>query len=233
MQKNFENYGYQILENLSHNYQEGRLTYKAINIASGELVIIKQFRFVTGVDWSAHKQVEREIEVLKSLNHGGIPRYLSSFDLEDGFCLVQEYKEAIDLSHSRSFTTEEIKEITIQLLEILIYLQNRNPLIVHRDIKPENILVDIPSQSPLKNGREIKVYLVDFGLARIGGEITALSSMVAGTTGFMPPEQLLNKSLTAASDLYGLGATLICLLTEMKSTELGELVDYKFRINYT
>lgn len=78
----------------------------------------------------------------------------------------------------------------------------------------------------------LKVYLVDFGLARIGGEMMALSTIVAGTPGFMPPEQLLNKSLTDASDLYGVGATLICVITGITSVELSNLVDSKFQINF-
>lgn len=166
--------------------------------------------------------MEREIAVLRDLNHEGIPRYVTSFDPGDGICPVREYKDAPDLSHRRSFSSEEIKEIAEQLLSILVYLQERIPLIVHRDIKPENILVDA----------RLKVYLVDFGFARTGTEITALSSSISGTTGFMPPEQLLNRTLTEASDLYGSGATLICLVTGRNSIELGDLVDHGSRIDF-
>lgn len=218
----FTPHGYRVLEQLNQNLQGGRVTYKAIDVSTDRPVIIKQFRFATSGDWTAYKQVEREINVLKDLHHEGIPRYQTSFDPGDGLCLVQEYKDAPDLSRTRSFSPEEIKAIAVQLLEILVYLQERIPLIVHRDIKPENILVD----------ERLNVYLVDFGFARIGTEITALSSMVAGTTGFMPPEQLLNRTLTEASDLYGLGATLICLLTGLKSVELSNIVDHSFTINF-
>lgn len=115
----------------------------------------------------------------------------------------------------RSFSPDEIKQIALSVLEILVYLQNRIPPIIHRDIKPENILV----------GDQINVTLVDFGFARIGEGEVAISSMVKGTLGFMPPEQLFNRQLTAASDLYGLGATLICLLTGTKSTAIGNLIN--------
>jgi putative transposase len=94
----------------------------------------------------------------------------------------------------RSFAPDEIKQIATSVLEILVYLQNRIPPIIHRDIKPENILVD----------EQINVYLVDFGFARIGEGEVAMSSMVKGTLGFMAPEQLFNRQLTEASDLYGL-----------------------------
>ena len=136
--------------------------------------------------------------------------------------MVQEYKPAASLATGRSLTPEEISLIAIAVLEILVYLQNRIPIIIHRDIKPENILLDEQGQ----------VYLVDFGFARIGGEEVGVSSVVKGTLGFMPPEQLFNRQLTEASDLYGLGMTLICLLTGTKSDRIGDVVDISYRVSF-
>ena len=213
----FSAYGYQVTEQINHNFQGGRITYKAVEIATDKPVAIKQFRFATSSDWDSYKQIEREIEVLQSLNHSGIPQYLARFDPSDGLCLVQEYKEAETLAKSRSFNPEEIRSIAVQVLGILVYLQEeRIPPIFHRDIKPENVLID----------SNLKVYLVDFGLARIGNNTMAVSSVIGGTLGFMPPEQLNNQKLTEATDLYGLGATLICLITHTKSTDIGGLVDF-------
>ena len=80
---------------------------------------------------------------------------------------------------------------------------------------------------------DLKVYLVDFGLARIGEGTLAQSSMMGGTLGFMPPEQLLGRSLSKGSDLYGVGATLICLLTQAKSVNIGDLIDFSSnKINF-
>jgi serine/threonine protein kinase len=126
------------------------------------------------------------------------------------------------LTLPRSFDPDEIKQIAVSLLNILIYLQNRIPAISHRDIKPENILVD----------DKINVFLVDFGLARIGDSEVAVSSVAKGTIGFMAPEQLFNRQLSEASDLYGLGTTLICLLTGTPSTEISHLIDDDYRINF-
>jgi serine/threonine protein kinase len=220
---NLETYGYEVVQQLGQNIQGGRVTYKAIKLETQQPVVIKQFLFATSNDWSGYKAVESEIQVLRNLNHRGIPHYLDSFEPGAGLCLVQEYKDAQPLSVPRSFAPEEVKQIAVKLLEILVYLQQENPPVIHRDIKPENILVD----------KQLNVYLVDFGLARLGGgQLQAMSSVVAGTTGFMPPEQLLNRTLMQASDLYGLGATLICLLTNTKSIDLNNLVDSSFRINF-
>jgi serine/threonine protein kinase len=252
-------HGFKIIRELGHNRAGGRITYLAISnppsppvtkegnsvfstppltkegnsIAStptrssggmgGVPVVIKQFQFAKhGNDWSDYEAIEREIQVLRGLNHPGIPRYLGSFQTATGFCLVQEYKDAPSLAIPRSFDSDEIKQIAVILLSILVYLQNRLPSISHRDIKPENILVD----------DNINVFLVDFGLARIGDADVTVSSVAKGTIGFMAPEQLFNRQLSEASDLYGLGATLICLLTATPSTEISKLIDEDYRINF-
>ncbi|MBR8826388.1 MAG: serine/threonine protein kinase [Gomphosphaeria aponina SAG 52.96 = DSM 107014] len=219
----FSNYGYQITQELGHNRAGGRVTYQAIEINTQNIVVVKQFQFArTGTSWAEYEAYEREIEVLRGLDHPSIPRYLDSFQTAAGFCMVQEYKNAPSLANSTKWTPQQIKQIAIYVLEILNYLQNRIPPVIHRDLKPENILVD----------NQMNVYLVDFGFARIGSGEVAVSSVVKGTLGFMPPEQMFNRKLTAASDLYSLGATLICLLTNTNSTEVGNLMDATGRINF-
>jgi serine/threonine protein kinase len=176
----------------------------------------------TGANWSEYQAYEKEIQILRELDHPSIPRYLDSFQTASGFCMVQEYKNAPSLANSGRWNPEQIKQIAISVLEILKYLQNRVPPVIHRDLKPENILVN--------DG--MNVSLVDFGFARIGGGEVAASSVVKGTLGFMPPEQMFNRQLTVASDLYSLGATLICLLIGINSTEIGSLMDDTGRINF-
>lgn len=219
----FSSYGYQIEKELGSNRAGGRITYLATTIKTDQQVVIKQFQFARSSDaWSGYDTYSREIEVLRGLEHPGIPCYLDSFQTDEGFCMVQEYKPALSLGTTRSFSPDNIRQIAIAALEILVYLQNRIPPVIHRDIKPENILVD----------EQMRVYLVDFGFARVGDGEVAVSSVVKGTLGFMPPEQLFNRRLTEASDLYGLGVTLICLLTQTKSDDVGNLVDISYRVSF-
>jgi len=219
----FSNYGYQITRELGHNRAGGRVTYLATEINTKRSVAVKQFQFAqTGANWAQYQACEQEIQILRELDHPSIPRYLDSFPTASGFCMVQEYKDAPSLANSNRWKPEQIKQIAISVLEILKYLQNRVPPVIHRDLKPENILV---------NDR-MNVSLVDFGFARIGGGEVAASSVVKGTLGFMPPEQMFNRQLTVASDLYSLGATLICLLIGINSTEIGSLMDDTGRINF-
>jgi serine/threonine protein kinase len=218
----FSTHGYQIEKELGHNSLGGRVTYLAKHTNTQKLVVIKQFQFAQlGASWAEYEAYEQEIKVLKKLARPGIPRYLDSFQTDSGFCMVQEYKNA-ESAVARTFSPPDIKQIAIATLEILVYLQAQKRPVIHRDIKPENLLID----------DELNVYLVDFGFARLGGGNIAASSVVKGTMGFMPPEQMFNRELTKASDLYGLGITLICLLTGTKSADVGNLVDANYGIHF-
>ena len=219
----FSPHGYEIQQELGHNRSGGRVTYLALDTRLKRQVVIKQFQFAqTNSSWGDYDTYHREIQVLRGLHHPGIARYLNSFQTASGFCMVQEYKPAPSLAVLRSFSAADIEQIAKALLKILIYLQSRLPVVIHRDVKPENILVD----------DHLNVYLVDFGFARIGDGEMGVSSVVKGTLGFMPPEQLFNRQLTEASDLYGLGVTLICLLTRTKSQDVGNLIDLNYRVNF-
>ncbi|TAE69996.1 MAG: serine/threonine protein kinase [Oscillatoriales cyanobacterium] len=218
----FSTHGYQVTRELGYNSLGGRVTYLATKINTTNFVVIKQFQFAQlGASWTEYEAYEQEIKVLESLDFPGIPRYLDAFGTDSGFCMVQEYKNA-ESAIARNFSPPDIKQIAIATLEILAYLQSQKPPVIHRDIKPENLLID----------DELNVYLVDFGFARLGGGNIAASSVVKGTMGFMPPEQMFNRQLTEASDLYGLGATLICLLTGTKSVDVGNLIDDNYSIHF-
>lgn len=219
----FSHRGYRLERPLGYNKGGGRVTYLATRAIDSEPVVIKQFQFArTGATWSDYDAHEREIELLEQLHHPSIPRYLDALEMEDGFCLVQEYKKAPSLAAPRIWKPEEVFTIAEGVLKVLEYLQSQTPPIFHRDLKPENILVD----------SDLQVYLVDFGLAKLGGEDLAASSTVKGTLGFMPPEQLFNRTLTTASDLYSLGVTLVCLLTQTPSNAIAKLIDEDFHLNF-
>ncbi len=78
--------------------------------------------------------------------------------------------------------------------------------LIHRDIKPGNLWLEAPG------GR---VKLLDFGLARVVGENSALSrtGAILGTQGFVSPEQARGEEVDQRSDLFSLGCVLYWLLT--------------------
>jgi serine/threonine protein kinase len=205
---------YEILTVLGKNSAGGRVTYKAQK--GDQFFVVKQFQFATGdSQWEGYKALNREMEILRSLDHPKIPRYVETFEDVRGFCLVQKYVEAESLAFIKPRTSSQIIEIGVQVLEILAYLQSLYPQVFHRDIKPDNILCT-------KDG---VVHLVDFGFSRMGGGDLGASSMMMGTSGFLPPESISSRPPTKAADLYSLGATLLCLFRGIKTYEMAGLIE--------
>ena len=77
--------------------------------------------------------------------------------------------------------------------------------VVHRDLSPGNVMV----------GEFGEVLVLDWGLATVADGAREETGTVAGTRGFMSPEQIRGATgeITARTDVYGLGAILYLLLT--------------------
>jgi serine/threonine protein kinase len=213
---------YQLQKQLGNN--AGRQTWLAVDLATQarEQVIVKLLPFSPQLHWDDLKLFEREAQVLKHLNHPCIPKYRDYFSTEASnsgelpwFGLVQDYIQGDSLQQllnkGKRFTQAGVKEIAIQLLEILIYLHQLSPAVLHRDIKPSNIIW----------GKNRQAYLVDFGAVQEKAKAEGATFTVVGTGGYAPPEQLWGKAVPA-SDLYALGATLIHLLTGTAPVDLPQ-----------
>ncbi|MBD1867710.1 serine/threonine protein kinase [Cyanobacteria bacterium FACHB-471] len=213
---------YEIQRQLGKN--AGRQTLLGYDQQENQQVVIKLLTFDLDFEWDDLKLFEREAETLKTLSHPNIPRYLDFFeiDLPDAkqLALIQSYVEgrSLDsyLKSGRIFTESEIKQLVKSLLKILEYLHGRNPPVVHRDIKPSNIILGD------RTGNSIgEVYLVDFGSVQTLATQEGRTVTVVGTYGYMPPEQFGGRAVPA-SDLYGVGATAIALLTGQHPADLPQ-----------
>ncbi|MEG4228888.1 ankyrin repeat domain-containing protein [Microcoleus sp. N9_B2] len=224
----------QIPHNLVNHYQIKNLlgeggsstTYEAIDLKTNQRVALKALSLQKMNDWKVLELFEREANVLSKLNHPGIPRYLDYFyvDTPDNRCfyIVQELAQGQSLAslvESGWHASEaEIQRIATQILEILVYLHSQTPPVIHRDIKPENIVFKSPINS--HQPKDWEVCLVDFGAVQNTYYNTLMrGSTVVGTYGYMAPEQFLGQAVPA-TDLYGLGATLLYLLTHRSPAEL-------------
>jgi serine/threonine protein kinase len=88
--------------------------------------------------------------------------------------------------------------------------------LVHRDVKPQNLLLS--TDGVLKLG--------DFGIAAgHDGTRLTLAGTVLGTAGYLAPEQARGEEVTAAADIYAVGAVLYELLTGEPSRTAGSLAE--------
>ncbi len=92
--------------------------------------------------------------------------------------------------------------------------------LVHRDIKPANLMIQChEAEDTDGDEEEIRVKVIDFGLAKVTRKDDAEASATITVTGFVgtpqyaSPEQLEEKDLDIRSDIYSLGVTLWHMLT--------------------
>ena len=193
-----------------------RQTWLARDIKTNSSVVIKFLAFGGQMQWSDLKLFEREAQILRELNHPRIPQYRDYFRIDEDtlwFTIVEQYLPGESLQNlldkGKRFSELEVKNIALELLEILSYLHQLNPSVLHRDLKPSNIIL----------GEDKRIYLIDFGSIQDKATPQGASFTVVGTYGYTPIEQFGGRAV-AASDLYALGATLIHLLTRIPPADL-------------
>ena len=163
----------------------------------------------------------REAKILSNLQHPNVVTVID-FGEEDGaYIMVLDYVRAYSLGAWWAYLQEtgaqgkvpiaEILHIMIRVLDALDYAHTMAdpdgaPLdIVHADISPSNILV----------GTDGQVKLLDFGIARMRGEVTQAtdSKSIRGKFSYLPVEALDGSPPTATTDVYACGVVLYELLT--------------------
>jgi eukaryotic-like serine/threonine-protein kinase len=208
-------------------------TYQAIDLETNATVAVKILSLYGVKDWKTLELFEREAKILSQLDHPQIPKYLDFFHIEtetdNQFCIVQQLALGRSLANwvanGDPFTVPEVKDIALQILDILKYLQSFSPAIIHRDLKPQNIICDnrltLDKDAYYRPGH-ISIYLVDFGAVRHTYHQTITGgSTVVGTYGYMAPEQFRGQA-NVSTDLYGLATTLLFLLTGRDPAELPQ-----------
>ena len=110
-----------------------------------------------------------------------------------------EFAEATSIKYHR-----QIAKIGIQVAEALQYAHECG--VIHRDIKPSNLMLD----------RQGKVWITDFGLARVQSDAgMTQTGDIIGTLRYMSPEQASGDRaiIDQRTDVYSLGITLYELIT--------------------
>ena len=151
---------------------------------------------------------QQEARLLRSLRHPNLPHIYDAFgsggrsflvmDFIEGKTLLQLLQEA-----GQPLSVDQVLHYADQLCDVLIYLHQQHPPIVFRDLKPTNVMAT----------QQGHAYLIDFGIARFFKEGQPQDTVMLGSPGYAPPEQHGSGQTSPRSDLYALGATLHCCLS--------------------
>ncbi|KAI8717844.1 Autophagy-related protein 1 [Fusarium sp. LHS14.1] len=175
-----------------------------------------------GKNKSRQRDCVRELEALAKFSQAKYSRFFVEsygwFQSPSALFLAMEYCELGDLDghvqrHGK-LPEEQVQDIGWQILKGLRFMHDN--MFAHRDLKPANILI---KKKPPYDDWQVKI--CDLGLSkRIGTD--AATSTVQGTAGFMAPELIPGIGRNPRhvdpfpADMWGLGATIFCLLTQKR-----------------
>jgi serine/threonine protein kinase len=165
--------------------------------------------------WVVQK-FHQEIEALARLDDPGVVGIFDAGSLPDGApYLVMQFVDGVSLRSEikpGGMDFQRAANIIRQVGRTLAEAHDKG--IIHRDLKPENIML----RSVASGEEQVKV--IDFGIAKVKNSVIAPSTItgagVAGTIGYMPPEQLAAQKVTPASDVYALGVIVYEILTGIR-----------------
>ena len=195
---------YRVLHELSRGAMG--VVYRGEDLGLGRPVAIKVLRSDLASDRDLVDRFRAEAGILASLHHKNLVQVYALGEHQGDVYFVMELVEGQPLSEVLRATLERrewfpIEAIAQIALEIGDALDAMHALgLIHRDVKPANILLD--------RDRD-RAVLVDVGVAVKAGN----QSDAAGTPGFAAPESFLEQEGSAATDVYGLAATMYCALT--------------------
>ncbi|KAF8102418.1 hypothetical protein N665_0198s0122 [Sinapis alba] len=160
-----------------------------------------------------YRQFKAEVDLLMRVHHTNLVNLVGYCYEGDHLALIYEFVPNGDLRQhlsgkgGRSIINWGIRlQIAVEAASGLEYLHiGCIPPMVHGDVKTTNILLD----------ESFKARLADFGLSRSfsGGDESHVSTMIAGTPGYLDPEYYHTNRLTEKSDVYSFGIVLLEMIT--------------------
>jgi predicted Ser/Thr protein kinase len=178
--------------------------YRATDLRLGQQVALKFLPLEMAEDPKALARFQNEVRIARQVAHPNVCRVYDIGEVEGIPYLSMEYVDGEDLNsllrRIGRLPRDKALEISRKLCAGLAAAHNKG--VLHRDLKPGNIMIDGRGQ----------VLITDFGLAGIMGQIDGAEAR-NGTPGYMAPEQLSGKEVSAQSDVYALGVVLYEMFT--------------------
>jgi formylglycine-generating enzyme required for sulfatase activity/dienelactone hydrolase len=194
--------------------------YRARDTRLQRTVAIKVLPAHLSSDPDLHARFEQEAKSISGLQHPNICVVHDVGSQAGVDFMVMEYVAGQTLDKlilQGGMAVDAALKYAIQIAEALSRAHSAG--IVHRDLKPANIMVD---ESGL-------VKVLDFGLAKLGGPISARGGedatlattpgMIVGTVAYMSPEQAEGKPIDARSDVFSFGSVLYEMLAGRRAFE--------------
>ncbi len=150
------------------------------------------------------QKLREEAEILRSVSHENIVKFVDFFDHNGVPVLILEYikgKSLKEMYLNNPGDPQDVLRYGLQIMDAVEYLHGNN--ILHRDINPKNVIVN----------NEDRAILIDFGAAKrgfVGGSASKVTRI--GTDLYSAPEQISGAAALPQGDVYSIAKTLyFCL----------------------
>jgi len=178
--------------------------YRAEDLKLGQPVALKFLPEDVAKQPDRLARFHHEVRVARQVSHPNVCRVYDIGEADGQHFLSMEYVDGEDLAsllrRIGRLPSDKATELARQLCAGLAAAHDRG--VLHRDLKPANVLID---------GRG-RARIADFGLAGLVDERRD-PHIIAGTPGYMAPEQLAGQGTSARTDVYALGLVLYEMFT--------------------
>ncbi|XP_050215421.1 probable L-type lectin-domain containing receptor kinase S.7 [Mercurialis annua] len=230
-------YNYKELSSATKGFHSSRIigkgsfgnVYKAFFISSGNIAAVKRSKH----SHEGKADFLAELSIIACLRHKNLVQLQGWCVEKDELLLVYEFMPNGSLDkmlyqeseHGVLLTWSHRKNIAIGLATALTYLHHEcEQQVIHRDIKTSNVMLDA----------NFNARLGDFGLARLmDHDKSPVSTLTAGTMGYLAPEYLHYGKATERTDVFSYGVVMLELACglrpierEPESQKMVNLVDW-------
>ncbi|KAL0562314.1 hypothetical protein IC582_002766 [Cucumis melo] len=162
-----------------------------------------------------YQQFQAEVTLLLRVHHKNLTSLVGYLNEGDRLGLIYEFMAKGNLAEHLSETSSYVLSwqdrlrIAMDAAQGLEYLHDGcKPPIIHRDVKTTNILLTENFQAKLADFGLSKSFPVDANKTN-----NYMSTVVAGTPGYLDPDYYLSNRLTEKSDVYSFGVALLEIIT--------------------
>ena len=199
------------------------------NKITKEKVAIKIMEKNQIINQDDKNRIDREIQMLKSLNHENVIKIYNILEDSKRFYIIMEYCENGELFNriveKKQLSEDESALFYYQLINGLEYIHKNN--IIHRDLKPENLLLT----------KDDVLKIIDFGLSNYS-RIDILLDTPCGSPNYASPEMVSGQKYNGfLTDIWSTGIILFAMICgylpfEDKNNEILFKKIFYCKINY-